>query len=71
MRKIYYLLVRYYYTIYVQPDYYKKLSTVVGGLVWKMSFLHARVRFFGITNDDVSAIFLARYLSKRLEQRYT
>lgn len=36
-----------------------------------MSFLKARVRFFGITNDDVSAIFLARYLSKRLEQRYT
>lgn len=71
MRKIYYLLVRYYYTIYVQPCFYNKLSTVVAGLVWKMSFLKARVRFFGITNDDVSAIFLARYLSKRLEQRYT
>lgn len=33
MRKIYYLLVRYYYTIYAQPPFYKRLATVVSGLV--------------------------------------
>lgn len=71
MRKIYYLLVRYYYTIYIQPCFFRNLATAVSVLVWKMSFVQARVRFFGISNDDVSAMFLARYLSKRLEQNYT
>ena len=36
-----------------------------------MALLRTNVKFFGITNDDVTAIFLARYLSKRLQQRYT
>lgn len=47
------------------------MSRVVSSLVWRMALLQTRVRFFGITNDDVTAIFLARYLRKRLEQRYT
>lgn len=40
-------------------------------LVYDMALLRPRVKFFGITNDDVTAVFLARYLAKRLEQRYT
>lgn len=71
MKKIYYLLIRYYYAIYVQPTFFKFLSISTSTLVFKLSVLKTTVKFFGITNDDVSAVFLARYLSKRLEQRYT
>lgn len=37
------------------------VGKLVSSLVWKMALLRTDVHFFGITNDDVTAVFLARY----------
>lgn len=46
------------------------MYALVAPLIDRLGVLDARLEFYGITNDTVTAIFLARYIARKIEMRF-
>lgn len=53
-----------------QAKFFRFMSFIINPIFSSLGVLDTKVEFFGIDNDSVSAIFLARYIARKVEMRF-
>jgi hypothetical protein len=53
-----------------QSKFFKFMSVLVSPLINKVGLLNTKLEFFGLDNNSVTAVFLARYIARKLEMRF-
>lgn len=62
-----------YYTYLLnfrQAKFFRFMSFLVNPVIKNIGLLNTRVEYFGLDNTAVSAVFLARYMARKLEMRF-
>ena len=63
-----------FYRLYLlslrQSKFFRFTLFLINPIFSAISSLDTKVEFFGIENDSVSAIFLARYIARKIEMRF-
>lgn len=63
-----------FYRLYLlslrQSKFFRFTLFLINPIFSSISSLDTKVEFFGIENDSVSAIFLARYIARKIEMRF-
>lgn len=63
-----------FYRIYLarfrQAKFFKFMNFILSPILNSLSFLKMRVELFGLDNTSISAIFLARYVARKIEMRF-
>lgn len=61
---------RLYLLSFRQSKFFRFTLFTIKSVFSSVSSLNTKVEFFGIENDSVSAIFLARYIARKIEMRF-
>lgn len=63
-----------FYYIYLfsfrQSKFFRFMTFIIEPIFRNLGVLDTKVEFFGIDNDSVSSIFLARYIARKIEMRF-
>lgn len=63
-----------FYRIYLlsfrQSKFFRFMLFILNPIFSSLGFLNTKVEFFGIDNNSVTAIFLARYIARKIEMRF-
>lgn len=62
---------RLYLLQYRQSKFYRFMLFILNPIFAALSILPVKVEFFGIDNNSVTAIFLARYIARKIEMKFT
>jgi len=61
---------RLYLLSFRQSKFFRFMLFIINPIFSAVAALDTRVEFFGIENDSISAIFLARYIARKIEMRF-
>lgn len=61
---------RLYLLSFRQSKFFRFTLFTIKSVFSSISSLNTKIEFFGIENDSVSAIFLARYIARKIEMRF-
>jgi len=64
------LFFRLYLFTFRQPKFFRFISFVLGKIFTCLGVLDTKIEFFGLDNESVSAMFLARYIARKIEMRF-
>lgn len=63
-------LFRTYLLSFRQAKFFRFMNFILTRAFNTLGVLNTKVEFFGLDNDSVSAIFLARYVARKIEMRF-
>lgn len=61
---------RLYLMYFRQSKFFKFMSVLVSPIVNRIGLLNTKIEFFGLDNNAVTAVFLSRYIARKLEMRF-
>jgi len=61
---------RLYLLSFRQSKFFRFMLFILNPIFSSLGFLKTKVEFFGIDNNSVAAIFIARYIARKIEMRF-